>query len=236
MSADSANVLLRAQATESGAGLRVEASVLNTGTEPIALRFDCRSPARLSMTIPVPNGSSGRSWSGVAGHFKDAALKIGTGPGGVSATAPMVIDLNGRCADGPIDQVVAGGTNSVAAATWTGEIVDGVVASGGVATVEAAVGYDPVIQTAADGGARDPAAPQDGARVMYRELSATTTVAFAGGERPPLSIADAVDAVLAQPDFVAWIAAEPESSWTYINVFLPNGHGEGITPPGPAWR
>jgi hypothetical protein len=71
---------------------------------------------------------------------------------------------------------------------------------------------------------------------MYRQVSVDIPVSLAGGGSTPLPMAEAIDAVLSEPRFSDWIATEPESSWTYVNVFLTNGHGEGITAGGPAWE
>src|SRR5437879_5700171 len=145
LSAADAGLVLSAVASTEGAGLRVDATVQNTRNSAAEIRFDCGSPVTVYVTIPLPISPAGQLWSGTAGAFKQAALVQGTGPGGVAATAPARIQLSGTCEKGPGTLSLAPQAQSSGSAVWSGEIVDGVVAAGGVATVEVVLGHDPSV-------------------------------------------------------------------------------------------
>ncbi|MEA2537465.1 MAG: hypothetical protein QOF11_1699, partial [Chloroflexota bacterium] len=72
-------IRLSATASAKGSGVQIETMVTNSRSTEALVRFDCGSAVKAFVTVPVPNTTDGRTWSGVAGEFKNAALTMGTG-------------------------------------------------------------------------------------------------------------------------------------------------------------
>jgi hypothetical protein len=122
-----------------------------------------------------------------------------------------------------------------ASLTWSAMLVDGVPAPPGEVPFAVVASYDPI--------GEPPSYPPDheGPPAMwspvYQQLTVTGTIEIVGEVREVLSAGQAVDAMLSDTEFLNWLATQPSSAWSVVNVFLQNpGMGQGIVPAGPSWE
>lgn len=120
------------------------------------------------------------------------------------------------------DQLLDAGADLSREIAWKAQLVDGVPAELGAAKINIRFAY----RNAQDG---------DG---IYQPLVASSEIAIAGEQPRTVSAAQALDALLADKGFGAWLRDAPSSTWLSANVFLQNlGPGDnGIVPDGPSWE
>ena len=218
-----------------GQSVLMTATVRNDRPIPTIVGFsDCGAPATISGDVAVPWNPTGRKWEGVAGEFKRFALEQGLAGGGVRADRPVTIYARGEpCEVGEPEIRLGPGASSTALLTWTAQIVEDVPALPGDVPISVGVSYDrpdPLPPRACN--------PLCGLRVIpWKSLAANGVIRVAGAAPPILTAGQAVDALLADARFAAWLPTLPSATWSGSNLFLQNMRtGGGIVPPGPMWE
>jgi hypothetical protein len=69
----------------------------------------------------------------------------------------------------------------------------------------------------------------------YTALSVTGVLTVDHPRQAPISIGQAIDAVLGDARFTGWLASQPAGTCTGVNVLLKEGHAGSIIPVGPNW-
>lgn len=208
-----------------GASLAIAVTIQNDRSVPVVLLDvdQCGSPGRMWASVPVPVDPSGRAWDGIAGDFKEFALTQGhgQGPDDAPATAPDRVDATVQpCRDGGSELTLAPGAKTTASLTWTAALVEGVPASPGDVAFSVSVGHDPL------GGPPSP---------VYKELSVDGTIHIVGDTPEVVTVGQALDAMLADARFTAWLSEQPKDTWSTANVFLRNS-AAAKDPAGPQWE
>ena len=196
----------------------------------------CGGAASVTMTVALPTGKPGKTWTGRAKEFKEFVLRSGLGPGGVPALAPVESEVRpSPCAEGQFEAILPPGDSVISRMAWTAEIVDGVPAIPGTARFGVAVGYDRQ-------NAR-PSYPPDYKGLhglwlpIYKQLTVTGTIDVVGEAPALVGPGEVIDAALADTTFARWLAAEPSRTWSGANLFLQSWpKNEGILPKGPSWE
>lgn len=207
----------------SGGELQLAVSVHNAGASRVSIAsWECGAPIAVEATLGAPS-NPGRD---LADPLEAELRALAVVPN-ANAVGSGVITRPSECAipdDKQTigDQELAPGQALSATTPWSAELVDGVPAPTGDATLTVRVAYREA------GKAQAP----------YKPLVATTKILVSEGEKAPISATQALDAVLDEEAFSAWLRAAPSSSWTSANVFLQNlGPGNnGIVPDGPSWE
>ena len=231
----SVTIALDRSVVEPGQSVLMTATVRNDRPIPTIVGFsDCGAPATISGDVAVPWDPTGRKWGGVPGEFKRFALEQGLAGGGVPADRPVTIYARGEpCEVGEPEIRLGPGASSTALLTWTAQIVEDVPALPGDVPISVGVSYDrpdPLPPRACN--------PLCGLRVIpWKSLAANGVIRVAGAAPPILTAGQAVDALLADARFAAWLPTLPSATWSGSNLFLQNMRtGGGIVPPGPMWE
>jgi hypothetical protein len=228
-------VALDRSVVEPGQSVLMTATVRNDRPIPTIVGLsDCGAPATISGDVAVPWDPTGRKWDGVPGDFKRFALEQGLAGGGVPADRPVTIYARGEpCEVGEPEIRLGPGASSTALVTWTAQIVEDVPALPGDVPISVGVSYDrpdplpaPVCNPIC--GLRD---------IPWKSIAANGVIRVAGAPPPILTAGQALDALLADPRFAAWLPTLPSATWSGSNLFLQNMRtGGGIVPPGPMWE
>jgi hypothetical protein len=106
--------------------------------------------------------------------------------------------------------------------TWPAVIIDGVPALPGNAPFVFSIGYDP---------------DDSSTFITFKQLSLTGDLTITGPAPRVLSAGEALDVLLADERFVAWLEEQPPATWRSASLALqaPRGSG-GSAPAGPAWE
>lgn len=220
-----------------GGSLTIAVTIHNARSVPVVLAVDqCGAPATTYALVPVPVDPSGRAWTGIAGEFKSYALTEGFREGGAPATAPGWVYATVKpCREGESELTLAPDETASTSVTWTAALVDGVPALPGQVAFKVNVGHDPT------GG--PPSYPPDYKGPLgswfktYEQLTVDGTIRIAGDAPKVLTAGQALDAMLADRRFAAWLSEQPKGTWSTANVFLLNyGVAQGIVPAGPSWE
>ncbi len=215
--------------------MNLDVIVSNEGSTPIVLAGDeCGILAVMVGQVSVPSEPFGKYWDGTSASFKDYVLKNGLGPGGVPASAPArAVATTTDCQDRPEGATVAAGASERVELSWKAEVVHGIPAPEGDVPYTITVTFDP----AGGAGRSGATGPFDGPPVDYQQIVLNGHLHVSGSVKTMVSSGRAVDSVLADERFQAWLAEEPSSTWSTANVFLlGDGSGEGIAPTGASWE
>jgi hypothetical protein len=206
-----------------GGHVGIEVRVENTRDTPVEHSVQCDAPVTATAALPVPLAPAGRAWDGIAGTFKGYVLIQGMAPGAVPADAPISVHAPAFPCDGFNGEAVLepGGVIEETLSLPT-DLVEGVPAAPGSYELEVLFLYD-----------RQPLA---GGMVKYEQLRLTDAFSVGGPIPAVISGAQAIDSMLAEPRFAAWLARMPSSTWTNANLFLEHGDGQGnVVPRGTTW-
>ena len=102
----------------------------------------CGGGATVVLTVALPQGPPGKTWSGNAQTFKDYVLTEGHGPGGGPVTSPVEVNAVAEpCRSDDAEAILAPGASVTSSLPWKAEIVTGVGALEGTVpfTVSAAL-------------------------------------------------------------------------------------------------
>jgi hypothetical protein len=225
----------RADVVPSGA-VRVIVAIHNGRSGPVELSVDqCGATATMFAVVPVPVDPGGQAWEGIAGEFKRYALEEGYGPGGTPATAPARVYATVQpCREDAPGLTLAPGESASASLVWTAALVEGVPALSGDVPFEVGVGHDPTgAPPSYPPGYKGPLASWVKA---YKQLSVHGTMRIDGDAPTVLTAGQALDSMLADSRFAAWLSGQPRTTWSGANLFLMNhGEAQGIVPAGPSW-
>jgi len=220
---------------EPGGTITIDVTVRNDRSTPAIVAIGtCGAPATLYADVAVPWEPQGRTWDGIAGEFKQYALTQGFGGGGVPANQALRVEPKGQSC--PVDpgevRLLPGETNSKRL-TWTAAIVDGVPALPGPIPMHLGLSYD----------RPDPLPTPDcnpfcGMRMIpWKSLSADGAIRVDGNGPRIVTAGEALDAMLSDPQFEAWLPLQPSRTWSNANLFLQSmPSGAGIVPAGATWE
>jgi hypothetical protein len=195
----------------------------------------CGGAAAVVMSVGLPLEPEGKSWTGIAGVFKDYALEEGFGAGGVPAMAPVNVQLPANpCNDGQFEAILEPGDSVVSSMSWPAEIVAGVPALADRVPFTVSVDYD------REDDQPTPSANTTGPRGMvirrYKQLVVNGSVEVVGNGPHVVTPGEAIDALLGNAKFASWLTAQPRETWSVANLFLiSSAKAEGIVPAGPSW-
>lgn len=214
-----------------GAPVAIAIEVMNESAGPLVVgASECGPAAQFFVQAPLPAGKAGKTWSGTAAAFKAFALSSHHPAGGLPADGRLPLVMEGRCAAPSAELVVATGERRRSTFVWTAELVAGVPVGPGEATYTAALAY------ADEPGRLLPSRPD---WQIPKQLSVSGTLRFVAGQGDqPISAGEAIDAVLSDERFSAWLERHDPAQWQLANVFLTNlGPGpQGLVPGGPSWE
>jgi hypothetical protein len=223
-----------------GGTLTVSATIHNGRSDPVVLQIQrCGAPALMSFMLPFPADPSGRSWSGLAGDYKAFALGQLESSGGL--LQPWYADAKPCPQDSGWVATLKPGETTTARLVWTAELVAGVPALPGDLDFTVTVGHDPTC-TPPPGRECGPLGSIGGSVMSwpwtFQDLTASGGVLRIAGDSPTVVTAgQAIDALLADRRFSAWLSEEPAKTWSTASVMLLNyGPAQGIVPAGPSWE
>jgi len=211
-------------------------STLENGrTKPVDYSIPgCGGVGSLSLSVDIPHGTPGKTWSGTAQGFKDYMLTEALGAGGGPLLSPVRIDAFAEpCEnDHEFEGILAPGESVTSSLTWKPEIVTGLGALAGNVPFTVSAGYD---------RQNDPPSYPPGAVMgmwapIYKQLAVNGTLAVGGEALALPGPGDVVDALLADKKFVKWVEKEPRASWSSANLFLAAGRTDGFPPTVPNWE
>jgi hypothetical protein len=206
-----------------GGHVGIEVKVENARETPVEHSVQCDAQVTASADLPIPLAPAGRAWDGIAGKFKGYVLIQGMAPGAVPADTPITVHAPAFPCDAFDGEAFLepGGVIEETLSLPT-DLVEGVPAAPGRYELEVLFLYD-----------RQPLA---GGMVKYEELRLTSDFTAVGQIPAVVSGAQAIDAMLAEPRFGAWLAQLPSTTWTNANLFLEHGDGQSnVVPKGTTW-
>lgn len=217
---------------EPGGTVTVAVTIVNGRSTPVVYSVDCDSAATMSTTIPLPLDPSGRSWTGMESDLKLDAM--GRGPVGDSTNEMQAFTYSGSCVGFQGERTLNPGATITSAMTWSAEYVAGVPALPGDVPFTITFAHDRTnSQPTYPPGYTGPI----GAWVqMYNQLRVTGHIQIVGTAPHLLTKGQAVDAVLSDPTFSAWLHEHAESTWSVVNMNLGNFPATSLDPGGPDWE
>lgn len=218
---------------EPGGSVVARVTLRNDRPDPVEYMSSGCHPVTWTVKLRLPLDPLGREWPGIAGEFKTYALAQGLGPGGMPAAKP--IDTGPRlpvCDLAPDQTFLQAGGTAEWTLTWPAELVAGVPALSGAAPFRISMSYDPDRAVAdARGIGILPLRFQ-----TWQEIAIDGVLDVRGDVPPPLSAGQAIDVVLGDARFGAWLAQSPRATWAGANIFLQSApENNGIVPAGPTW-
>ena len=220
-----------------GETVEFTATFRNATTEPIDVAGPlCGGGLTGYVSVDLPQGPEGRTWSGIRQTFKDYVLKEGYGPGAVPALAPLLINISPRsCADGTLTSELGPGKSITTTMHWKAEIETGIDALPGVVPFTMSVAYD--LQNGPPSYPPDYKGPLGSWLPSFKQLEVKGTFEVVGQGRALAGPGEVIDAVLADKKFSAWLAERPASTWSNANLFLySTPTATGILPKGASWE
>ena len=194
----------------------------------------CGGGATVVLTVALPQGPSGKTWSGSAQTFKDFVLTQGLGPGGGPLTSPVRINAVAEpCGNGDAEAILAPGASVTSSLPWKAEIVAGVGALEGTVPFTVSAAYD-----RQDDPATVPPPPAVAGMVapIYKHLVVSGALEIVGSGPMLVGPGEAVDAVLADKTYAKWLDDQPRATWSNVNLFLAAGRTDGFPPTAPTWQ
>ena len=202
---------------EPGGTVTVDLRIENGRATDVVFEEPC-VPNAMVVDLRVPTEPAGRDWNGIAAAFKAYVLRASTGsPIESSVRGPQHTTAVQRACQMKSDGGVLGipptsiraGAAYETSLTWTAELVRGVPAVPGPAPFVLRVLHDHV---AAGNGL-----------TKADTLEVTGTITVVAGRPSAVSAGQAIDAVLADRAFAAWLAKQPKGAWVNANLFLQPG-------------
>ncbi len=195
----------------------------------------CGGGASASVTVGLPQGPSGKTWSGIAQTFKQYVLTEGYGAGtDPPPTQPVRINVVADPCNNDSDTqaILAPGESVTSTLPWRAEIVAGVGAMAGSVPFTVSVGYD---------RQNDPPSHEPGAifglwTPIYKQLVVSGALEVVGDGPALAGPGEVIDALLADKKYAEWLAGEPRATWSNANLFLAPGRTDGFPPTGPNWE
>jgi hypothetical protein len=224
------------QVVESGGTIPIDVSISNGRSVPVVLPSDeCGAPAGMRASLPVPLEPIGRTWDGIAAEYKAYALGEGYREGGLAASAPgWVMATAGACKPGRGELTIPPGEAASVALLWTAALVEGVAALPGSVPFTVSVAHDKGPEFTFP---PDWTGPVGGIIPDYQVLSVEGTLDIVGDVPSVLSAGQAIDVVLADERFAAWLTEQPKKSWAVANVYLTSEAMDMNKPvTGPHWN
>jgi hypothetical protein len=231
------SVSLNGSSVRSGDSLDVTATVTNGSASAIDYAVPwCGGAAKGYVDVALPQGPVGRTWSGIAGTFKQYVLTEGYAPGAARALDPMRVDLWTRpCQEVTGELEIRPGETITSVLSWPAEIVQGVRALPGPVPFAVSVSYDR--QNGPPSLAPDHEGPPPGWFPEYKQLEVTGTVQVVGDAPALAGPGEVIDSLLDDTNFAEWLAEQPRSTWSNANLFLnSSSEAHGIVPEGPSWE
>jgi len=191
--------------------------------------------AHIEITAALPLDPVGRTWTGNAAWFKAFALADGYGPGGVPATAPIVLrPIPEACDTGtgyqsPLDP----GAVLSATLQWPTEYVAGVAVLPQDLPVNVSVGYD--LQNGPPSYPPDYTGIRGSWIAEFNRIQIDTTVTVTGDAPKVITAGEAIDAALGDPAFRE-LVDERSDGHCLVNLFLFDMPPGGYLPAGSAWE
>ena len=195
----------------------------------------CAGGVTASVSVDLPQGPNGRSWSGIRQTFKDYVLKRSYGPGGVPALDPLQINISPPSCDNSImSSELAPGKSITVTIPWRAEIVRGVEALPGSVPFTISVGYDqqngPPSYPPDYSGIRGSWSP------MFKQLAVNGQFELIGEGQALAGPGEIINSVIADKKFASWLEQRPSSTWSNANLFLYSmPAAQGILPKGAFW-
>lgn len=219
-----------------GDSVSIVATIENDRAQPVVLKLDeCGAPAQMYAAVAVPVDPVGREWNDLLGTFKDFALLNGLREGGVPIALPRhVYATPNTCLPADREVTLAEGATASVSLRWEAEHVEGVPIGPGEYDFTVVVSHDP---TGEPPQRSDPNGPIGNWIKSYSDLAISGTFRITGASPEVVSAGQALDAVLADQSFAAWLARQPASTWSTVNVLLiQTDLAEGIVPVGASWE
>lgn len=214
---------------EAGGDVSVRLSLHNTRSNDVLFEEPCGADAMV-VEVPNPREPAGREWEGIAGVFKAYALGESTGsPIESSIRSPLKTIARALPCHAATEgepglerQTIAAGDTYETTLTWSAELVRDLPAGPGELRFSIDVLYD--LESVGNG------------MVKAETLAVDGTITVLPGGPSTVSAGQAVDAVLADPEFTAWLSKQPRNSWANANLFLqPGATGVDVLPEVPYW-
>jgi hypothetical protein len=203
-----------------GGTLEVDALVRNERSTPITYTTQVCSPLELTVPLERPLDPPGKTWTGVAARFKDFILTQASNPGSsaIGASAPVDTIAPGSCFPIQPGGLLAPGGSLERRITWRAELTSGVPAVPGPVAFQLTFSNLTL-----------------GPNTSGSEVELDGGFEIAGPARSMLSVGQAIDAMLEDPVFAAWLPAQADWNWE-ANLMLQTGDGSAkYVPKGPAW-
>jgi hypothetical protein len=212
-----------------GAAVVARVRVRNDRPRPVVDPDGCLLAPRWTVDVLMPFEPAGRTWKGIAGRFKDFAMRESMQPGIVSSRRPLTtMPVEDPCVAAPAS--LEPGATAEWTLTWKAQMLPGVEAPAGTNPFRILVSYSPEPEP----GATPP--PKFGLR-FFRSLSVEGTLNVVGQGPHLLSAGQAIDVLLGDRRFATWLPKMPATTWSGTNVFLQNSAKEvGLPFDGPTWE
>jgi hypothetical protein len=219
---------------EPGGTVAITVTVHNGRTTPAGYFAQCPGAVIMTTSLPLPLEPTGLSWTGAKAAFKAAALG-GTSITGESDDSIGSSIYSATCSPGDAYRTLAPGETVESQIVWPASLVKGVPALPGdvpfTITFMGLPGYPPAFPT------RPPGQPV-GTIAWTPDpsmLHVAGHIEIVGQAPKLLSKGQVIDAALTNPQFANWLAEEPSSTWSIINVALQNDGPTAYMPAGPSW-
>ena len=217
---------------EPGGTVAITVTVHNGRTTPAGYYASCPGSTIMATRLPLLLEPTGLSWSGTKAAFKADALG-GTSVTGESDNSIGSSIYSATCSPGNAYRTLGPGETIQTHLVWLASLVKGVPALTGdvpfTITFVGLSGYPPAFPTRPPGPLGLMIWPPDPSM-----LHVSGHIEIAGQASKLLSKGQVIDAALANPQFASWLAEEPSSTWSIINVVL-ESDGGGYGPAGPTW-
>lgn len=215
---------------EAGETVTIDVRIENGRSTDVVFEEPC-VPNAMVVDLHVPTEPIGRDWNGIVAAFKAYVLRESTGsPIESSIRGPQHTTAVPRACqmknEGGVPGIpptsIRAGTAYETVLTWTAELVRGVPAVPGPAPFAISVLHDNV---AAGNGL-----------TTAETLQVTGAITVVAGRPSAVSAGQAIDAVLSDRAFAAWLAKQPKGAWANANLFLqPGAVGVKVLPVVPYW-
>jgi len=214
---------------EAGGDVTVQLSLRNTRAEDVVFSEPCH-PGAMTVDVPNPIEPIGRDRDGIAGGFKRSTLEQSTGsPVESSIREPLQTTAKSSPCHAPTQgepgfetQTIPAGETYETTLTWSAELVKDLPAGPGEMPFSIEVRHD---IEAVGGG-------------MFKAetLAVDGEIAVLPGGPKAVSAGEALDAVLGDPEFAAWLSNQRQDSWENANLFLqPPAVAVDVLPVVPYW-
>jgi hypothetical protein len=234
---------------EPGGSVTMNITIQNDRTTAAGYLSPCTgSLVIMTGTLPLPLEPPGRTWTGIEGTFKQAAM---AGTNATGAARSLSVDSgdsirfsvdSGTCEllQSTTYPLLSPGQTINTQLIWQADLIKGLPALPGNMTFTITLmgwqGYPAILPTSPPGGypSTNFISPDQSM------LHVSGHVEISGTAPRLLSKGQIIDAALAYPQFASWLAEKPSSAWTNINVVLETFGPTGAVPAGtyltgPCW-